>query len=185
VGHPVAVASAMIGVGTTGRGDLDVLQSQHDLMQSAVAQSEQEFIQKALEDSLKTASGQDEVERALLESARIASLQASAGLQGRDSHGVGEDDEDMQWALQLSHLSEEELQRALHESQQLPTSRPATATNMTEAPQVVSNDDAELQEAIRLSLQQAAGGRGGHQLSEDEIAAAELEAAIQASMREL
>jgi hypothetical protein len=182
----VAVASAVIGVGTTGRGDLDVLQSQHDLMQSAVAQSKQEFIQKALEDSLKTASGQDEVERALLESASIASLQASAGLQ-RDSHGMGEDDEDMQWALQLSHLSEEEeLQRALHESQQLPpTSRPATATNMTEAPQVVRNDDAELQEAIRLSLQQAAGGRGGHQLSEDEIAAAELEAAIQASMREL
>jgi hypothetical protein len=56
------------------------------------------------------------VERALLESASIASLQASAGLQ-RDSHGMGEDDEDMQWALQLSQLSEEEeLQRALHES---------------------------------------------------------------------
>ncbi|CAE7479910.1 unnamed protein product [Symbiodinium microadriaticum] len=233
--HSTAGTPASPGV--SGREAVDVLQSQEELMRSAAAQSEQEFLQKALEDSLKSASARDDMEEALLESARIASLQGTdlggggriAGRGGGKAQIVGdENDADVQLAIELSQLSEDELlQRTLQESlkqqpQQMPmqyegalsqrtgagastaySSRGNTgggnrsmgfpcADSVTIPPpsSLQSDEDAELQEAIRLSMQQQPQqqritGNNGDGMTDDEIAAAELEAAIQASMREI
>lgn len=166
----------------------DVLHSQEDLLRSAVSQSEEEFMQKALEDSLKQSSAQEEMESVLLESARLASLeQATSVTRQQQSLAIGSDGptNDVELALHLSQLSDDELlQRALSESQRDATpsytSHPPPRT-VIRTDSDVANEEAQMQEALRLSMM--ADSMVG--ASADEIAAAELEAAIQASMRDL
>lgn len=158
---------------------------------------------QALEDSLKATTAQDDMEEALLRSAREASMQ------GMEVAEAGGEDAEMRLAMELSQLSEEEvLQRTLeesmrHQQQSLGRAQGAVAAprygsggvssdgdrrgGISEVGSLQSDEDAELQEAIRLSMMQhhAEPLRSPYDgMTDDDIAAAELEAAIQASMSE-
>mmetsp|Transcript_3871 Transcript_3871/g.6041 ORF Transcript_3871/g.6041 Transcript_3871/m.6041 type:complete len:631 (-) Transcript_3871:59-1951(-) len=180
------------GSGTYENKDTEesaVAESQQLLINSAVEQSEKEFIEQALENSLKNSSTYDDTEAALLESARLASL-----ADNQTPSGVSED-ADVQLAMELSQLSEEELlARAMKESlggsgtpQQMysPTSMEGVMRAQSSAYISSSRgggggeEDADIAEAIRISMMTADAQSNQHTSGDD----SDLELAIQASFQ--
>jgi hypothetical protein len=184
-----------------------VIDTQHQLLRTAVEQSEIEYLEKAIEDSIRSATNQDEdmdeTEAVLLDTAYQASLSAhesqsvtrvesqiSAVSQQQSSAAM---DDSMKLALELSQLSEDEiLQRVLNES--LSHQRPQASSSII-APPISSlaaslREEEEMQEAIRMSMmnhqspsssnQQQQEGYQNVVLEDDP----ELELAIQESFRD-
>jgi hypothetical protein len=142
-----------------------VIETQHELLRSAVEQSEREYLERAIEDSIKSATHQNQdddmeaTETLLLDTAYQASLSAQeihtvprdeGALQQNLPNPSPSMDLDLKLALELSQLSEEEImQRVLNESlaQQhsntLPPSSSLTAS---------LREQEEMQEAIRISM---------------------------------
>jgi hypothetical protein len=180
-----------------------VIETQHQLLKSAVEQSEIEYLEKAIEDSIRSATNQDEdmdeTEAVLLDTAFQASLspqehQPVARVEPPSSQHQQQSstmDESMKLALELSQLNEDEiLQRVLNES--LSHQRPQ-AFSLNISPPASSltaslREEEEMQEAIRMSMMNPSPSNRDQErlyhnadLSDDP----ELELAIQESFRDL
>lgn len=143
-----------------------VIETQQQIMQSAIEQSEREYLEKAIEESIKSSINQEDdifvTEATLLDSAYQASLSPRDATPyqeepnptdvrpGKTNNSI---DAEMKLALELSQLNEDEiLQRVLqeslnHSSNDLST-RPPPTSHLTAS----LREEEEMQEAIRMSM---------------------------------
>lgn len=155
--------------------DLDlptqVIETQQQIMQSAIEQSEREYFEKAIEESIKSVSNLDADDLSVTEAALLDSAyQASLSLQEIPPNVVNDIrtdilsssnvnnpsllDPDMKLALELSQLNEDEiLQRVLQESlnqqhSNFLSERAPTTSQLTAS----LREEEEMQEAIRMSM---------------------------------
>jgi hypothetical protein len=145
-----------------------LIETQQQLMRSAVEQSEREYLEKAIEDSIKSAAhqGEDDMEATetlLLDTAYQASLSA------QETHGMRSGDQetshlnipnpsasmdsDLKLALELSQLNEEEImQRVLNESLAHQPSNTFSRAPPSSSLTASLREEEEMQEAIRMSM---------------------------------
>lgn len=179
-----------------------LLETQHQILQTAVEDSEREYLEKAIEESIKSASNLNDLDASATEAALLeTAYQASLSEESKNNQTLLDiphtstlpPDPDLKLALELSELSEEEIMaRVLRESlQQQPTSS-ISYSRVVPSLTTTINEEAQLQEAIRMSM------LNNHQTSTpqdntDDILYhnvdlsddPELELAIQASYRDL
>lgn len=178
-----------------------VIETQHQLLKSAVEQSEIEYLEKAIEDSIRSATNQDvdmdETEAVLLDTAFQASLSSQPVVGPVDSQSLTSNqqssiDESTKLALELSQLSEDEiLQRVLNESlsHQRPHPFSSSISPPTSSLAASLREEEEMQEAIRMSMMnQSSSNRNQGSLyvnADLNDVDPDLELAIQESFRDL